>query len=125
MFPDKSRSSHQRCSVKNSVFRNFVKFTKKHLCQNLSFNKVTGLKPRASLLFKERFWHRCFPVNFAKFIRTSFFNRTPLGDYFCKSLSRLGSICFIFIFFFIAMHEVDTVAEVNPFKPFQNLFKNL
>ena len=25
----------------------------------------------------ERLWHRCFPVNFANFLRTSFFIKTP------------------------------------------------
>ena len=35
--------SHQRCSVKNSVLRNFTKFTGKHLCQRLFFNKVVCL----------------------------------------------------------------------------------
>ena len=33
------RSSHRRCSVKKSVLRNFAKFTGKHLCQCLFFNK--------------------------------------------------------------------------------------
>ena len=37
------RSSHQRCSMKKGVLRNFTKFTGKHLCQSLFFNKVTGL----------------------------------------------------------------------------------
>ena len=36
------RSSHQRCSVKKDVLRNFGKFTGKHLCQSLFFNKVAG-----------------------------------------------------------------------------------
>ena len=35
------------------------------------FIKVAGLRP-ATLLKKCR-WHRCFPVNLAKFLRTSFF----------------------------------------------------
>ena len=35
-------SSHQRCSVKKAVLRNFAKFTGKHLCQSLFFNKVAG-----------------------------------------------------------------------------------
>ena len=35
-------SSHQRCSVKQGVLRNFAKFTGKHLRQNLFFNKVAG-----------------------------------------------------------------------------------
>ena len=26
---------------------------------------------------KKRLWHRCFPVNFLKFLGTPFFNRTP------------------------------------------------
>ena len=38
-----SRSSHQRCSLRKSVLRNFAKFTGKHLCQTLFFNKVAGL----------------------------------------------------------------------------------
>ena len=45
---------------KKGAFKNFAKFTGKHLCQSLFFNKVAGLR------------HRCFPVNFAKFLRTPF-----------------------------------------------------
>ena len=37
----------------------------------LFFNKAAGLS--AATLLKKRLWHRCFPVNFAKFIRTPFF----------------------------------------------------
>ena len=43
------RSSHRRCSTKKDVYRNFVKFTGKDLCQSLFFNKATGLRP-ATLL---------------------------------------------------------------------------
>ena len=35
-------SSHQRCSVKKGVLENFAKFTGKHQCQSLFFNKVAG-----------------------------------------------------------------------------------
>ena len=38
-----TRSSHWRCSVKKDVLKNFAKFTEKHLCQSLFFNKVAGL----------------------------------------------------------------------------------
>ena len=38
------RSSHWRCSVKKGVLKNFAKFTGKHLCRSLSFNKVAGLE---------------------------------------------------------------------------------
>ena len=35
------------------------------------FNKIAGLMP--ATLLKKRLWHRCFPVNFTKFLRTPFF----------------------------------------------------
>ena len=44
------------CSVKKGVLKNFAKFTGKQLCQVSPFIKSL--------------WHRCFPVNFAKFQRT-------------------------------------------------------
>ena len=64
------RSIHLSCSVKKRVLRNFTKFTRKHLCQNLIFVKVTVLRPVT--LLKKRLWQGCFPVNFAKFLRTPF-----------------------------------------------------
>ena len=70
-FSSFCRSSHQRCSVRKSILGNFTKFTGKHVCQSLFFNKVVGLRP--ATLLKKMLWHRCFPVNFAKFPRTPFF----------------------------------------------------
>ena len=60
------RSSQQKCSVKKGVFRNFAKFTGKHLCQSLF------AEPQPATLLKKRLWHWCFSVNFAKFLRTPF-----------------------------------------------------
>ena len=65
-----SRSSRPEVPCKRGVLRNFTKVTGKHLCQSLSFYKVAGLSP-ATLLTK-KLWHRCFPVNFMKFLRTPF-----------------------------------------------------
>ena len=56
------------------VLKNFAKFTGTSLYQSPFFNKVAGLRP-ATLLTK-RFWHRCFPVNFAKSLR-KLFTKTP------------------------------------------------
>ena len=53
---------------KKGVLRNFTKLTGKHLCQSLFLNNVAGL--RFAFLLKERPWHRCFSVNFLKFLRT-------------------------------------------------------
>ena len=56
---------------KKEVFKNFAKFTGKHLCQNLFFDKI------------KRLWHGCFPVNFAKILRTLSY-WTPLDDCYCN-----------------------------------------
>ena len=61
----------KRCSVKKGNLRKFAKFTTKYLWQSLFFNKVAGLRP--ATLLKKRLWHRCFPVNFEKFLRTPLF----------------------------------------------------
>ena len=64
------RSSQRRYSVKKEVLTYFAKFTGKHLCQSLFLNKAAGLRP--ATLLRKRLWPRFFPVNFAKFIRTTF-----------------------------------------------------
>ena len=64
------RNSHRRCSIKKGVLKNLTKFTEKYLCWSLYFNKVVGLTP--ATLLKKRLQHRCFPVNFANFLRTLF-----------------------------------------------------
>ena len=46
------------------------------LCQSLFFDKVAGLRPET--LLKNEIWYRCFSVNLAKFLRTSFFDETRL-----------------------------------------------
>ena len=56
---------------KKGVLRNFAKFTGKPLHQSLYFNKNAGL--RLAILLKKELWHRCFPVNFATFLRTPIF----------------------------------------------------
>ena len=45
------RSSHGGCSVRKNALRNFAKFTGKHLCQSLFFNKVAGLR---LIVYKDR-----------------------------------------------------------------------
>ena len=66
------RSSHPEVFCNKGVLRNFAKFTGKHLCQNLFFNKVAGLRPTACIFIKKRLWHRYFHVNFEKFLIAPF-----------------------------------------------------
>ena len=80
------RGSHRKCSARKAVLRNFAKFTGKHLCQSLIFNKAAGL--RLATVLKKRLWHRCFPLNFAKFLRTPVLQNTS-GGLFCLFDSQL------------------------------------
>ena len=63
------RSNHRRCSRQKAVLKIFAIFTGKHRCWSLFFNKLQTLSPVT--LLKGDFQHRCFPVNIAKFCRTS------------------------------------------------------
>ena len=58
---EKSRSTHQRSSVKKVVLTNFTVFLGKHLCYSLFLIKLR-VSPRLQ--------HSHFPVNIAKFLRT-------------------------------------------------------
>ena len=106
---------------KRDVLKNFAKFTVKHLCQCLFFNKVTKQPPelfckkvflkisqnsqentclRPATLLKKR--HRCFLMNFAKFLRTPFY-RTGLVA---------ASICFYFVeSLFCFWHQSEEYSE--------------
>ena len=74
------------CSVKK-VFWEMSQNSQERTCARVSFfNKVAGL----------RLWHRCFPVNFAKFLRTSFLTEhlrwlLPIKDVLKKSLLSFGT----------------------------------
>ena len=57
------------CFLKKVVIENFTKFIGKHLCQFLS----------PATLLKKRRWHRCFPVNFVKFLRTPLLQNTSVA----------------------------------------------
>ena len=64
------RSSHRRCSVKKGVLRNFAKFTGKHLCQSLSFNKVAG---GACNFIKKDTLAQVFSYEFCEVSKNTFF----------------------------------------------------
>ena len=57
------RDNCSRVICRKGVLKDFAKFTGKHLCQTLFFNKEAALRPATFL--KKRL--RSFPVNFAKF----------------------------------------------------------
>ena len=58
----------QRCFVKKVLFE-ILQNSQENPCAKVSFS--IKLQARPATLLKKRLWHRCFPVNFAKFQRTS------------------------------------------------------
>ena len=101
---------------KKGFLRNLVKFTGKHLCQSIFFNKVAGLRP--ATLLKKRPWHRCFPMNFAKFYKT------PLGDCFWIDIDPSRTclethcclLCMCSLFANISYHEGSSSVRNTPEK---------
>ena len=80
-----SRSSHQRCSFKKSVFKIIAKFTRKHLRRSLFFSKVADL--RLAMLLEIRLQHSCFPVNFSQLLGTP-----PSDIFWALVLVKVGLI---------------------------------
>ena len=58
-----------RYSIKK-MFLEILQNPQKNTCTCLFFHKVTGLRP--GTLLKNKLWHRCFPVNFARFVKIPF-----------------------------------------------------
>ena len=82
------RSIRPEVFCKKGVLRNFTKFTGKHLCARDSF--LMKVQARPATLLKKSLWHRRFPVNFAKFLRTPFLTEhfwTTASEIFHHSVS--------------------------------------
>ena len=59
--------------LQNRVLKFFVKFLETDLCWSLFLIK---LQPSGLEFLKKRLQHRCFPVNFVKYLRTPFLQNT-------------------------------------------------
>ena len=71
------RTSHRRCSLNKGGFKNFEKFTEKHLRQSLFFNKAEGLACK-----KKR---QVFYCEFYKMFKSTFFTgdlRATASEYY-------------------------------------------
>ena len=60
------------CSVEK-VFLKISQNSQENTCTRVSS------RLRSTTLLKKRLWHRCFPVNFVKFLRTPFLQNTSGG----------------------------------------------
>ena len=76
----------QRFSAKKGILRNFAKLIGKTILPETYLIRLQASGLRHATLFKKSLWHRCFPVNFTKFIRTSFLKEHLVA----ASVSRLN-----------------------------------
>ena len=99
---------------KKGALKNFAKFTGKHLCQSLFFDKVHGPKP--ATLLKKRLWLRCFPVNFAKFSRTPLLQNTSgrlLLNIYTPLINYLPKILWLFHFYLYLKIKISHINTNN------------
>ena len=101
---------------KYDQIRSFTKFTGKHLCQSLFFNKVADL--RRPTLWKKRLLHKCFPVNFEKLgIWSHLLKKSLMENFiFCGVIffkAKLPIVAFIFL---------NSRLEVPSLKQYQNQY---
>ena len=100
------------CSVKKVFLKNSQN-SQKNTCARVSFL----IKLQASAVFS-RLWHRCFLVNFVKFLTTPFFIEHLRGLLlkFCKAQKEVFYACFInFVpqqvlnFVFVSLREINCI----------------
>ena len=77
------------CSIRKGVLRNFAKFTGKHLCQSLFFNKVAGL---ACSFMKQETLTQVFSCDFCQISKNTFFTEHLWATASC---SRPELICLL------------------------------
>ena len=86
-FFSKCRSSRLDVFSKK-VFLKISQNSQQNTCARVSFfNKVAGLEP-ATFILKMRLWHWCFLMNFAKFLRTTFFITASYSHVTCAFQSK-------------------------------------
>ena len=83
MLQVKDRRSHLKYSVRKGVLRNFAKFTGKHLCQSLSFNKVVPYN-----FIKKETVAQLFSCEFCEIFKNTF-----LTEHLWATAFEKGSTC--------------------------------
>ena len=111
------RSSRPEVFCRNGILSNLAKFTGKHLCQSLYFDKVGP-----ATILKKSLWHRCVPVNFAKFLRTPFLQKT--SGQLLLYMNNLGEFTLLFLQFYqsSSISYVEIVAHFFYEPDFCSLF---
>ena len=70
----KTTETATRVDQYKKVFLKILHNSQENTCARVSFLKK--LQAEACVFIKKRLWHRCFRVNFTKFLRTPFLQNT-------------------------------------------------
>ena len=107
LFPGNHHNLHSsevvvwRCSVEK-VFLEISQNSQENTCARASF--LIKFQARSATSLKKRPWHRCFPMNFLKFLRTPFLQNTSgrlllyfaTKSYIFKTFLVVCLICLVF-----------------------------
>ena len=92
-FASRKKSSSaafvSRCSMKKAFCEILLKFTRKHLSWSPFFMQFQAWP--ATIFFKIRLQHRCFPMNFKKFHKIAFSKNTS-GQLFQAVLPKIECV---------------------------------
>ena len=72
----------RRCFVKE-VFFEISQNSQENTCARASFSiklQASGFIFKKTILLKNSLWHRCFPLNFVKFLGTPSYRTPPVAD---------------------------------------------
>ena len=107
----------RRCSVKK-LFLEISQNSQEKACARVSLLiKLQGWGLRPAALLKKRPWYKCFPVNFSKFLRKSFF----IEHLWWLLLSVTASA----ILMIIAVHNSEFCFAIFLYFTIQVLYKKL
>ena len=93
------RSSHRRCSVRKGVLK---KSSQENTCARVFF--LIKLQTKPATLLKKRLWHRSFPANYVKFLKTPFLQNTS-----GRLLLKIASLDLTSKFLNLKIHCVKSV----------------
>ena len=95
------------CPGLKKVLLEVLQNSRKNTCVRASFLL------KFQTLLKKELWHRCFPVNFAKFQGTFFYRTSPVAasNFFRHVILRSGLLCCRFCSsgFFISMDVASSI----------------
>ena len=106
------RSSQSDVFCEKGVLKKFIKFTVKHLCQSLSFNKV---------FYKKETLAQVFSCEYCKIFNNTYFIKTPLVA------ASVSWISFFAIFMLLHFHFWETwkIMYTDPYENDRNFSRHV